>query len=785
MQSRGICLDRSPGGMRGRFANHILGNLGKFKTTVAQLIEEDEKAKAATVEATGRTVPWQQYTISDDKAILSYIINNQEYSKVGGNQLWEKMEEEKVVKGRSWLSMQARFQKRIMKNICSYDLTPQQISLFTEKEPEEGGFTQEENQAILSYIIDNRAYSQIGGKRLWTKMVRQKVVQDRTWESMRTQFQTYIMENIQSYDLTDDQLTFFKAKKGKNRQNQKYTRTEDTAILSYVISNQEYSRVTGEQLWKDMEKQEVVEGRNWRSMKSRFQNQIMENIGFYPLTEDQRTLLKEKIIVLDEEGNMEAGQRKDYQKYTTAEERTILNYIVSNQMYARVGSRQLWKKMEEDKVIEGRSWKSMQGRFYNHILKNLDCYGLTDEQISFFKEKKEVTAGLSRTNQNYSRLEDEAILTYITQTQEYSKVGGKIMWKVMKGQKTLEGRSWQSMRDRFHQTIIKNIESYDLLSEDQRASFKANKKVNDDEVEDAAAEQKKGKYTREEDKAILAYIVNNDEFSKVGGRLLWRKMKEQNVVEGRSVESMRVHFKNFIIRNIGSYELTQQQMSLFRKRVRDDDNVGEVEVISQKKWKYTKTEDEAILSYITNNQKYSNVGSEKLWKEMENQEVVEDRGWRSMMSRFRKIMEKVESYNLTKEQISSLKTKSVVKDKEAEMMDVGENNDEEDNLAIRMDDTGIEDDEEMEDDVGEVYTEDEEEVDDPEEEEESDGMSEEEEEKEEEMEGGTDLDGEEEMEEENFSKDTEEDMEEEHSDDEDGDDDEEDDSYMAYILVDF
>ena len=87
MQSRGICLDRSPKSMQGRFAYHIMGNLDKFKKTEAQLIEADEKAKAAKVESTGRTVPKQRYSPSDDKAILSYIINNQEYSKVRGNQL--------------------------------------------------------------------------------------------------------------------------------------------------------------------------------------------------------------------------------------------------------------------------------------------------------------------------------------------------------------------------------------------------------------------------------------------------------------------------------------------------------------------------------------------------------------------------------------------------------------------------------------------------------------------------------------------------------------------------
>ena len=45
----------------------------------------DEKVKAPKVELTGRTLPMQWYITSEDKAILSYILNNQEYSKVTEN----------------------------------------------------------------------------------------------------------------------------------------------------------------------------------------------------------------------------------------------------------------------------------------------------------------------------------------------------------------------------------------------------------------------------------------------------------------------------------------------------------------------------------------------------------------------------------------------------------------------------------------------------------------------------------------------------------------------------
>ena len=284
------------------------------------------------------------------------------------------MEKENVVEGRSCLGMRDRFQKTILKKICSYDfLTKEQISLFREKGREKKRFSQEEDQAILSYVTNNQAYSQVGTESLWRKMKSQNVLKGRTWESIQERFQTCIMENIQSYDLTEEQIAFFKDKKGEKRKT-----------------------------------------------------------------------------------------------YTTAEEKSILNYIVSNQMYSRVGGRKLWKTMEEQKGVEGRNRGSMRARFNGYIMKNLDCYGLTEEQISFFRDKKEVATGQSRSNQEYSRAEDEAILSYISHNKGYSKVGGPSMWKVMADQEVLKGRTWGSMQAHFHRTIIKNIDSYDHLSEEQR-----------------------------------------------------------------------------------------------------------------------------------------------------------------------------------------------------------------------------------------------------------------------------------------------------------------------------
>ena len=72
---------------------------------------------------------------------------------------------------------------------------------------------------------------------------------------------------------------------------------------------------------------------------------------------------------------------------------------------------------------------------------------------------------------------------------------------------------------------------------------------------------------------------------------------------------------------------------------------------------FSKAEDETILHYIVNKQAYNRVGGTKLWRKMEMVLMLGGaHTWRSMRNRFHRILikaieERVETYNLTEEQI--------------------------------------------------------------------------------------------------------------------------------------
>ena len=298
-----------------------MGNLKEFKVTEEKLVAADEKTKAERLEKTGRTWPHLSYSSAEDDEMLEYIVDKQQYSRVGGDELFKEMAAEKIVEGRDWVSLRNRFNYHIKKNLQAYSiLTDDQRTFLREQTvilDEEGKlvegqtkkwkrFSVAEEKAILEYIVEKKAYSRTGSDSLFKEMAAQGVVQGRKWFSLKERFRKDIMKDIHSYDLTSEQVSFFKNKTvvedadadvkdqiaaGQKRANQRYSTCEDKMILEYIASKEAYNKVGGDPLWKTMEKKKVVGDRTAISMKRRFQRTLIKAIESkkktYNLQEDQ------------------------------------------------------------------------------------------------------------------------------------------------------------------------------------------------------------------------------------------------------------------------------------------------------------------------------------------------------------------------------------------------------------------------------------------------------------------------------------------------------------------
>ena len=79
--------------------------------------------------------------------------------------------------------------------------------------------------------------------------------------------------------------------------------------------------------------------------------------------------------------------------YSRAEDETMLHYIATKQVYNRVGGTKLWRMMEMELVLGGRTWRSMRNRFHRILIKaieeRVETYNLTEEQIFLFINRGE------------------------------------------------------------------------------------------------------------------------------------------------------------------------------------------------------------------------------------------------------------------------------------------------------------------------------------------------------------------------------------------------------------
>ena len=112
-------------------------------------------------------------------------------------------------------------------------------------------------------------------------------------------------------------------------------------------------------------------------MRGRFLKHVVGNLKKHKTTE-------EKMVEADKKSGRTWKQCVDY---LGSEDEDILDYINDKQAYSRTGGHALFKEMAAKKVVEGRTWKSLQNRFI-HIMDNLNDYDfLTEGQKTCLRER--------------------------------------------------------------------------------------------------------------------------------------------------------------------------------------------------------------------------------------------------------------------------------------------------------------------------------------------------------------------------------------------------------------
>jgi len=162
-----------------------------------------------------------------------------------------------------------------------------------------------------------------------------------------------------------------------------YSLSEDRCLVDYLMANGGYSKKSGNWIWKRIERSNILPGRTWQSLKNRFHKYILRKIESNKFAVTVEDLKKADAEIYGEE-NMDKERTRSC-LYSTAEDWKILDFICENKRFADTGGNSLWKQMEEANLLENRTWQSMKERFRKVLLKNIDSYELSEDNLRRFK----------------------------------------------------------------------------------------------------------------------------------------------------------------------------------------------------------------------------------------------------------------------------------------------------------------------------------------------------------------------------------------------------------------
>ena len=88
-------------------------------------------------------------------------------------------------------------------------------------------------------------------------------------------------------------------------------------------------------------------------------------------------------------------------QYSYSEEERIVKWIIKTHSYSEVGGIVMWRLMESDNAVPGRSFQSMKERFRKHILPKIELFDISEDAKNAFKQqqRKQKKKCLKRLNE--------------------------------------------------------------------------------------------------------------------------------------------------------------------------------------------------------------------------------------------------------------------------------------------------------------------------------------------------------------------------------------------------
>ena len=529
------------------------------------------------------------FTVKEEREIVEFFKVQGGFKNRGGNTVWKKMEERGVCRPRTWQSLKQRFQAFICHDLQHFGVTEDQLLAVDEG-------TRTETSMTASLLDDHSQLQETSNHDPNDGSTNAAKESDEIFEDASEEVDMSI-----DYDITaplqcpaTPETSSIKgsAVPGTPVYKCQVLADRQAELLSEIRQLSEGVSLANLALPGTPRKQQITTAVTKQALSWKPKPQEV------PAKNKEKEAEKEKEVIPDV---FKISKRLPY---STAEEQEIINYLLKYGGFLSKGGNVLWKSMEKSAMVcPGRSWQSLKERFNKTTCNHLHVFGIKKRDlIEGGGENRQAVAVYVQPSENdeasprkrrrgppFSRKEENSIVKYFLEKGNYSYRRGNLVWKQMEQSRVCPGRTWQSIKQRFTSFIQKNLYAFDVSEaalmgvpdlipnvtceiemEHEKEKLQASKEC----TSEAKYRQP---YSADEEKEIVAFLLENGGYSSKGGNELWKRMENKGVCKGRTWQSIKARFSKAINTSLEDFDTSEEALYRADKKKPDYNKPWETE----------------------------------------------------------------------------------------------------------------------------------------------------------------------------------------------------------------
>ena len=611
-------------------------------------MEETGPAKKKPVKAYAK----MPYCKNEQQEILDWIVENEAFKGLKGNEIWKKMEEENVGRGRSWQSLKEHFRKTLIGQLHTFQLSDEIQSNFKvamglkQGELVSLGAATQKKETPAANIENTKGVCPIYGSiyencsRPSTSIFAQQAVEEElVSESLsgnnpdldKLLDESHIsdeitMEKLPSYPKTNTRLTSQRLHNTSNDSLEPNSSLQNSKVEVPPQSSEDFAAETGLTSTQNLElgsdtEEEPISPRQSQRLKSKTKIDWSHVIVHPVRREKGRTnseLHQEDNIddIQDEQGKEQDqveivdDQKDEEYQPELAEKSKISNKRKNTESPSprrnNKSVRMTPNKKTPKKITPGKKTPAKK-KAKPRSESSDDEEILPRSSLNLLDVRPPGSPAVRNPSKDLLEryLEDQMNVQAQADTEDLidglNNIGREEpVATVSPTKQRLRHGLFETRSDRWETETTKTTRFFNT------GEFSANFRL---------------PYSNSEERAMVDFFLNEGGYRIRKGRAIWIKMETMKICNRRTWQSMKGRWEKYVSKDLSKFDVTQEDLIAADKRIYGDDGAAEEEddrsnfrgVRSGRSF-YSREEDLKIINFLLQNRRYQDVKGRAVWQ---------------------------------------------------------------------------------------------------------------------------------------------------------------------------